>query len=954
MKQFNIFLLLFLCSQGIMNAQISDKVIGDTKFWATGKLKPITMTNDELDEKVTVQLREEYNGSVWFNTGVDSSVLDNSCKRLVTSRYVGGFNQPFKLNVLDSFLYLGRLGKTNTKVYNTSTNPVTLSIQITGTYYYIGTIRSEPDSINTLSVQGGNGNFGIKKATFSGLNQIASITLYDRVNGVITPNTRNTYTYSSAGLTKVTPETWLAASSKWVACTTCENITITYDNTSRIVEQVNNAPNGDSVRYVMTYIGTTNKVKTITTQLKRAGTTVWNQESQATNTAQNPTGYPTNIDYFDGSDSLRIGFQYLADSAMTQRLISAKGVTGFVNFNRITQSFCAPCTAILPVIQAQPTPTTITYIGQAAPGIGIAGRNIASFQWQVSTNNGGSWTNINAADTTVYLVGSYGNATSGGNFITVKAPTAAQNGHQFRVIVSNGCAGSVTSGVSTLSVQTCTVATPVIQSEPDQTKIAYLGQGAVGTGIYAINYTSFQWQLSTDGGNSWQPLSPTDTTTYLIGTYPGGTNIAIKNPTSAQNGYKFRVVIYNTCNISATSTVCTISVQTCASPSSTIQSQSSSISRFEGQSAIFSVQATNVSSYEWYYYKATDTVNRFFVNPADTTFTGQNTNVLTLKYAKTSYDGYSFFCGLFNGCALPVRTNLAKLTVQTCNPVTAVIQAQPLNSLVNTGASATFSINVTTPNIFYRWEVKKTTANAVWSAIFISDTTFTGQQSPTLVVNYAKYDYNGYKYRCRAFNCAGGSVYSDSALLTVICPGGLPTVVTAPSSVMTTVGTPKRIDVTGTNITAAQWQVSDGNGGVFRDILATDTTYTIGATTSTNANITIKFPKIAQNGFAYRVILSNSCGDTKASVGTSLIVNFPSAVNELDAKVRIYPNPTNDVINIDLPITNFKVTLSDSKGSVMLKADSKNQISIKELPTGLYFLNVKTADGETTKKVVKH
>jgi hypothetical protein len=618
MKQFNIFLLLFLCSQGIMNAQISDQVIGDTKFWATGKLKPISMTNDELDSKVTVKLQEEYNGSVWFSTGVDSSILDNSCKRLVTNRYIGGLNQPFKLNVVDSFLYLARLSKTNTKVYNTSTNPVTLSSQTIGTYYYIGTARSEPDSINTLSVQGGNGNFGIKKATFSGLNQIASITLYDRVNGVITPNTRNTYTYSSAGLTKVVPENWLAASNKWVACTTCENITITYDNTSRIIEQVKNTPNGDSIRYVLTYIGATNKVKTFTTQVKQAGTAVWNQESQGTNTAQNPTGYPTNIDYFDGSDSARISFQYLADSAMTRRLISVKIGSAYVNSSRITQSFCTPCTAILPVIQSQPSPTTTAYVGQTAPGIGIAGTNIASFQWQVSTDNGANWTNINAADTTTYLVGSYGSTTSGGNFITVKAPTVAQNGHRFRVIVSNGCGGSVTSSVNILSVQTC------------------------------------------------------------------------------------------------------------ANPSSTIQSQTASYTRFVGQTATFAVVATNVSSYEWSYYLPSDSINRYSISSTDTTYFGQNTNTLTLKYVKLINDGYRFSCRLINGCAPIITSNLIKLTVQICGESIPTYQAQPSNITVNSDATATFTVASNTPTVSFRWQVKNPATNT-WSTIFISDTTYMGQ-----------------------------------------------------------------------------------------------------------------------------------------------------------------------------------------------------------------------------------
>jgi Secretion system C-terminal sorting domain len=845
MKQFNIFLLLFLCSQGIMNAQISDQVIGDTKFWATGKLKPISMTQNDRDAKVAVKLDEEYNGTVWVKTAVDSSVLDNSCRLFSSARYTGGLNQPFKLNVIDSFLSLGnRINRTVSRVYNTSTNPITLSSLSTGTYYYVGTTRSEPDSINTQMVQGATGTVGIKKATFSGLNQIASITLYERVAGVITPNTRNTYTYSSAGLTKVTPENWLVASNKWVVCTTCENITITYDNTSRIVEQVKNAPNGDSIRYVLTYIGATNKVKTFTTQVKQAGTTVWNQESQGTNIAQNPTGYPTNIDYFDGSDSARISFQYLADSAMTQRLITVKNGAAFVNSSRITQSFCTPCTAILPVIQGQPSSTTTANVGQANPSIGIAGTNIASFQWQVSTNNGGSWTNINAADTTVYLVGSYGNATSGGNFITIKAPTVAQNGHQFRVIVSNVCGVSVTSSVSVLLVQVCTVATPTIQIQPQNT------------------------------------------------------------------------------------------------------------TKFVGQSASFSVTATNVGSYEWYYYTSTDSITRFYVNPSDTSFTGQGTNILTLKYAKINLSSFRFFCRLVNGCAPIVTTDIVQLTVQTCNATAPVLQTQPANITVNSNAVASFTVATNTPTTGYRWQVKSTITNT-WAPIFTADTIFTGQATNVLTINYAKYDYNLYKFRCNVSSCAGTTT-SDSALLRVLCPGGLPTVVTDPSSVTTTVGTPKRIDVTGTNIVSAQWQVSDGNGGVFRDILPTDTTYTIGATTATNANITIKYPKRTQNGFAYRVILSNSCGDTKASVGTSLIVNFPLAVNELDVKVRIYPNPTNDVINIDLPITNFKVTLSDSKGSVMLQSENKNQISIKELPTGLYFLNVKTADGETTKKVIKN
>jgi predicted secreted protein len=844
---FKAFFALFLFFQTNIQAQISDDVITDSRFWATGKIKPISMTRDDRDPKVAVNLEEAFNGSVWYSTTVDSSKLDNSCNRFFSARYFGGLTTPLRLNVTDSFIYANnRLGIIRTIVYNASINPITISTQNNANYFYVaGSTRSEPDSIVTLVIQGGMNTTNVKTATFDASNRITSIISAVR-NGInSTPQTRVTYKYSSSnGLTDVSTENWVTATNRWVACTTCENFTIKYDNTARIIEQVQNRSNGDSARYLLTYIGATNKVKTFTKQQKTVGTTTWIQEFQTTNNVQNVRGYPTIIDYFDGGDSIKIAYQYLADSAMTQRLIAVKNGTGFVNLSRITQTYCTPCTTPLPVIQSQPNPTTTAYVGQVPPGIGIYGTNIAAFQWQVSTNNGANWTNIDPTDTTIYKVGSFGDLTGGGNFVELKAPTIAQNGHRFRVIVSNGCGGSVTSTVSILSVQNCALVSPTIQFQPQNT------------------------------------------------------------------------------------------------------------TRFVGQTASFNVTATNVGTYEWFYYKATDTINRFVVSPLDTTFTGQGTNVLTLKYAKTIYDGYYFRCYLRNGCALTTITNLVQLTVQTCAESVPTYQGQPSNTTVNSNATASFSIASNTPNVNFRWEVKLP-GTTVWRTIFISDTTFMGQQTNTLTINYAKYDYHLYEFRCRAFTCAGVTV-SNPALLSVICPGGLPTVVTDPSSVTTTVGTPRRIDVTGTNIASAQWQVSDGNGGVMRDILPTDTTYTIGATTATNANITIKYPKRTQNGFAYRVILTNSCGNTKASDGTALIVNFPLAVNELDAKVRIYPNPTENYINIEMPYTNFKVTLSDSKGSVMLISENKNQISIKELSTGLYFLNVKTADGETTKKIVKH
>jgi hypothetical protein len=737
MKQFNFFLLLFISVQTIVRAQINDQVIGDTKFWATGKIKPISMTNDERDPKVTLKLEEEYNGATWFITSADSSKLDNSCARIFSAIYNSGFNQPLKINLRDSFTYAnGRLATNKRIVYNSSTVPPTVSGQISDTYFYkTGSRRAEPDSILRVTTQGAFSETAVKSAAFNASGLITSVVFSDQVGGVSIPVSRNLYNYSLAGLRSIVAQEWSVANARWEACSSCENFIFTYDNSSRLIEQVQNGPNGDSLKHIMTYIGTTNKVKTITIQVKATGTTTWVTESQTTNTAQNAAGYPTNIDYFGGGDSLRVGFQYMGDTAMTRRLLSIKGLAGFVNESRLTQTFSS---AVAPTISVQPVATLNATVGGATQSFGVSGSNITTFQWQVNETGSVVWHNITPADSAIYLLSSSGTPQNGSSFVTILAASIAQNGYRFRCILYNGCSAGTVSTAGTLSVQACTAATPIVTFQP------------------------------------------------------------------------------------------------------------ADVPTFEGRLVRFSVTASNVANYEWYYYLPNDTTTRIFVSPTDTAFTGQSTSTLTLKFAKVAYNGYYFRCNLINGCASGV-TNLAKLTVQICTSTVPTIQAQPVNRSVFLNEAATFTIASNTPAVSYRWQIKTPTATA-WMSIFISDTTFTGQQTNTLTVKYAKYAYNGYKYRCNALTCAG-STASDSAVLTV---------------------------------------------------------------------------------------------------------NYPVAVRELTDKVTVYPNPVDNVINIDLPMANFKVTFYDSKGSVVLVSENKTQIPVKDLPAGLYFLRIKTDEGEITKKIFKN
>jgi hypothetical protein len=77
------------------------------------------------------------------------------------------------------------------------------------------------------------------------------------------------------------------------------------------------------------------------------------------------------------------------------------------------------------------------------------------------------------------------------------------------------------------------------------------------------------------------------------------------------------------------------------------------------------------------------------------------------------------------------------------------------------------------------------------------------------------------------------------------------------------------------------------------------------------------------------------------------------------SKLSFYPNPTTSTLNIDLgeALSNIKVTLTNSLGQVLLSENytSTSFINLNiDAPTGIYFLQLETANGETkTIKVLK-
>lgn len=101
--------------------------------------------------------------------------------------------------------------------------------------------------------------------------------------------------------------------------------------------------------------------------------------------------------------------------------------------------------ASAPVIATQPANRTVCEGLPAAFTVAATGSPTPTiYQWQVSTNGGGLWTNL----------------TTGGSFtptFTIPATTIAQNGNLYRVIVTNSCGQTTTSSNATLTVNAATV-----------------------------------------------------------------------------------------------------------------------------------------------------------------------------------------------------------------------------------------------------------------------------------------------------------------------------------------------------------------------------------------------------------------------------------------------------------------------------------------------------------------
>ncbi len=565
------------------------------------------------------------------------------------------------------------------------------------------------------------------------------------------------------------------------------------------------------------------------------------------------------------SATYAIDSTHLSESGDEFRAVLTNGHGSTISTAGTLTVNAATCAAS-PVIETQPSSRTVTEPAEASfaikEGVIPANCSAATIKWEVSTNSGTTWSPVSGANF------------SGATSTTLKDdPTAtSESGHEFRATLTN-THGSTTSTVATLTVNAAScAASPAIETQPSSDTVTEpasasfkVKEGAVPANCAAA---TIQWELSTNAGVTYAPITGATSATY-----------AIDSTHLSESGDEFRAVLTNAhgSTISTAGTL-TVNAATCAA-NPMIEAQPSNQSVTEPSSASFSVKEGAVPAN-----CAAATIQWELSTNAGVTYapiTGATSATYAIDSTHLSESGDEFRAVLTNGHGSTIST-AGTLTVNaaTC-AASPVIETQPSSRTVTEPAEASFAIkegvipaNCSAATI--KWEVS-TNSGTTWSPV--SGANFSGATSTTLKDDPTATSESGHEFRATLTN-THGSTTSTVATLTVNAAScaASPAIETQPSSDTVTEPASASFKVkegaVPANCAAAtiQWELSTNAGVTYAPITgATSATYAIDST------------HLSESGDEFRAVLTNAHGKTTSTAAT-LTVNV--AATSPEAAIR--------------------------------------------------------------------
>lgn len=453
----------------------------------------------------------------------------------------------------------------------------------------------------------------------------------------------------------------------------------------------------------------------------------------------------------------------------------------------------------------------------------------------LSTVSNGGFSNLitltasgNPVGTTVSFIPD--NTPAPGQSRTVRLTgTAALASGSYTVTITGTATGSTTQTIN-LTYTINPGSAPAITVQPANQAVC---EGAnTSFSITAATATTFQWQVSTDGGTNYTAVTNG-------GVYSNATTAAltITGATAIMNTYRYRCVASTVCG-SAVSAAAILTVNT--TPVITVQPQSAVLC--SGSSQTICVTATGSGlTYQW---ETASTCAGPWSN-----ITGANGSCYTI----TAVAPGAYRCRITGTCGTVTSTCAA------INVVSAVaVTTHPASQTVCEGNSVTFTAAGSGSGIIYQWELS-TDGGSSWSNI-------SGATNASYTIASVTASLSNNRYRCRLSNatCITPGI-TNAAILTV---NTLPALTAHPQDATICTGSSHTFTAAGTGSGLAyQWQLSTDGGITYTDISgATGTSYTVSAATT------------VQNGNRYRCVLSGTCTPSAITNAAILSVIAPVTI----------------------------------------------------------------------------
>jgi hypothetical protein len=584
---------------------------------------------------------------------------------------------------------------------------------------------------------------------------------------------------------------------------------------------------------------------------------------------------------------------------------------------------------------------TSSCVNQSVTFTNTSTGNPTSYTWTTTGATPATSTATNAAFTftttgvrTVTLVASNGSSSSTTTrTITINAtPTVA-------VTSATICSGTSTvltaSGANTYSWSTSAI-TPTISVSPTaNTVYTVIGTNTLGCSqtrttsvTVAANPTVAVTSATICTGSSAN-LTASGATTYSWNT--GATTATISVSPTANTTYTVRGINAAGCSQTRTTSVIVTSSPTVTVNSATICAGTSTI-----------LTASGANTYTWNTGVQTTTLS---VNPASTT-------VYTIT-------------GRLNGCATSdVKT--ATVTVRA-TPTVAVTSATICSGtstvLTASGANTySWSTSATTPTISVSPTTNTTYTVRGTNTLGCSQTKTTSvivTSSPSISVNSATIcqgnnamltanGVSSYTWNTGSNNSSISVSPSSTTIYTVSgSSSGCGSSVSKTATV--TVNSNPNVTLNAVNLNLCSNAVSETligspNGGSYS-----------GAGVSGNSFN----PTIAGGGnhvVNYNYTSANGCS---GSANITFTVNFCTNINEIDSKlINVYPNPANDILNIEIIDFNEKTTIEiyDTRGKLVYKSLTNSvmtTIDLTDLAAGVYTVRLLNNNSSYLKRIIK-